>query len=135
VTGILADANAIGHVEALVRAMQGESWADFWQELGLVLRHFEDVSLSAGASDREIWQRCQAEQLVLVTNNRNDDSPESLEATIRQFGTPDSLPVFTIANLRKLDSDRAYAERVVASFYDYLLRIDEVRGTGRLYLP
>jgi hypothetical protein len=93
------------------------------------------VGLSAAASDRDIWHRCQAEQLILVTDNRNDDSPESLEATIRQFGVADSLPVFTIANLRRLGADRAYAERVVVSFYDYLLRIDEVRGTGRLYLP
>lgn len=134
-TGILADANAIGQVEALVRAMRAEPWAEFWQALGLVLRRFDDLGLSPSASDREIWQRCQAERLVLVTDNRNDDSPESLGATIRQLGTAESLPVFTIANLRKLASDRVYAERVVASFYDYLLRIDEVRGTGRLYLP
>ena len=133
--GILADANATGYVEALVRAMRAEPWAEFWQELGLVLRHFEDVGLSTAATDHDIWHRCQAEQLILVTDNRNDDSPTSLEATIRQHGTPDSLPVFTIANLRKLAADRAYAERVVMSFYDYLLRIDEVRGTGRLYRP
>ena len=83
----------------------------------------------------EIWQCCQAQDLILITDNRNDDSPTSLEATIRRFGTPSSLPVFTIADLRKFREDRDYAERVVASFYDYLQRIDEIRGTGRLYLP
>jgi hypothetical protein len=30
---------------------------------------------------------------------------------------------------------RTYADRVVAQLLDYLLDIDRVRGTGRLYLP
>jgi hypothetical protein len=29
----------------------------------------------------------------------------------------------------------SYLERVVEVLYDYLLRIDDVRGAGRLYLP
>ena len=83
----------------------------------------------------EIWQRCQAEQLVLITNNRNEDSPESLEATIRQHNTPESLPVFTIGNLDNFRLSRAYAERVLKRLYEYLLEIDSLRGTGRLFLP
>jgi hypothetical protein len=43
--------------------------------------------------------------------------------------------VFTISDLDKFQTSRAYADRVLESFYDYLLRIDEVRGTGRLFLP
>jgi hypothetical protein len=31
--------------------------------------------------------------------------------------------------------DRVYAEKVAESLLDYLLRIDEVRGAGRLYVP
>jgi hypothetical protein len=135
VKGILADANAVGYVEYLVRIMQAESWLEFWQGLGLSLRRFADVGLSTASSDRDIWLKCQSEQLILITDNRNEDSPDSLQATIRQLCAPDSLPVFTIANLDRFRRDRTYAERVVASFYDYLLRIDQVLGTGRLYLP
>jgi len=37
--------------------------------------------------------------------------------------------------MNEFRSNSSYAERVVEALYDYLLRIDEVRGTGRLYLP
>lgn len=133
--GILADANAIGHIDALVHQMQIGEWAELWAVLGLVLRHFEDVGLSPDASDLEIWQTCQAEQLVLITDNRNRDSADSLEAVIRQYNQPQSLPVFTISNKSRFRKSRAYADKVLEHLYDYLLRIDEVRGTGRLYLP
>ena len=73
--------------------------------------------------------------MILLTNNRNDDGPDSLEAAIRQHNTADSLPVFTIGNVGRLEMSRAYAEEVVESLYEYLLRIDELRGTGRLFLP
>ena len=133
--GLVADANIQGQVEYLVQRMQADAWADFWQALGLVLRRFEDVGLSASSTDLEVWNVCQAEQLILITDNRNLDSEDSLEATIRRNNTPESLPVFTIADMNEFRTDSSYVERVVEALYDYLLRIDEVRGTGRLYLP
>ena len=81
------------------------------------------------------WRKCQAEELVLVTDNRTRDSSDSLEATLRQYNRPDCLPVFTIGNLDKFRTSARYVEKVVESLYEYLFRIDEVRGTGRLYLP
>lgn len=133
--GILADANIRGPVDRLVRQMQTEPWAEFWNYLGLVLVHFEDIGLVPASTDLQIWQWCQTEQLILITNNRNARSPESLEATIRRLNTADSLPVFTISNLDRLRSSPIYAEKVVKKFYDYLLSIENFRGTGRLYLP
>lgn len=133
--GILADVNAVGYIEYLVEQMQTESWRAFWEHLGLVLRRFEDVGLKADSNDREIWHRCQQEQLILITDNRNQDSPDSLEATIREQNTADALPIFTVANLKSFRTSPEYVERVVASLYDYLLRIDDLRGTGRLFLP
>jgi predicted nuclease of predicted toxin-antitoxin system len=135
VKGILADNNIIGQVAHLAQRMQTEPWADFWQELHLVLRRFEDVGLAPNATDVEIWQRCQAEELILITDNRNDESPDSLTAAIRDLNTPTSLPVFTIGNLAEFVANRDYEERVLDTLYNYLLRIDDVRGTGRLYLP
>src|SRR5260370_20726653 len=41
--GILDDNNVIGQVAFLVGLMQAEPWADFWKELGLVLRRFEEA--------------------------------------------------------------------------------------------
>jgi hypothetical protein len=135
VKGILADANITGHVEHLAQLMQTESWAAFWQDLNLVLRRFADVGLSADSADLDIWQCCQAQELLLITDNRNDDSPDSLEAVIRKHNTAQSLPVFTVADVDKLRTSRAYAERVVVRLYEYLLDIDNLRGVGRLYVP
>ena len=97
--GILADINVVGQVDHLVKLMQAEPWTEFWNDLGLVLRRFEDLGLPATAKDVEIWQQCQSHELILITDNRNDDSADSLTAAIRKFNTPTSLPVFTIADL------------------------------------
>jgi len=132
VKGILADNNVIGQVTHLVQLMQAEPWAEFWEHLGLELRHFEDVGLAPTATDLEVWQRCQEHELVLITDNRNDDSADSLAAAIRNFGTLASLPVFTIGDVGTFATSPQYVEQVLRSLFDYLLRIDEVRGTGRL---
>ena len=133
--GILADVHLMRDVEMLVGAMQREPWTEFWNYLGIVLYRFEDVGLTLTSTDLEIWQQCQKEQLILITNNRNADSEDSLETAIRTLNTPSSLPVFTIANLGRFQKSRTYADRVLKVFYDYLLDIDRVRGAGRLYLP
>ena len=133
--GLVADANIQGQVEYLVQRMQADAWVDFWQALGLVFHRFEDVGLPTSSTDLEVWNVCQAEQLILITDNRNLDSENSLEATIRRNNTPGSLPVFTIADMNEFRTNSSYVERVVEVLYDYLLRIDDLRGTGRLYLP
>jgi hypothetical protein len=135
VKGLIADNNAIGLIADLVRAMQAESRAVLWSGLGLSLKQFEDVGLTATSTDAQIWHRCQSEELVLITDNRNRDAVDSLEATIRAHNQNHCLPVITIGDLKKFRTDRQYAERVVEKLYDYLFRIDELHGTGRLYLP
>jgi len=42
----------------------------------------------------------------------------------------DSLPVITIADSGRVLSDRLYAEQVAERLLDYLMRIDDFRGTG-----
>jgi hypothetical protein len=135
VKGILADVHMVPCVEDLVRAMQREPWTEFWTHLKLALYRFEDVGLAPISSDLEIWLRCQDEDLILLTNNRNKKSADSLETTLQKCNTPTSLPVFTISNLSRLRKNQAYAERVIKTLLDYLLDIDRVRGAGRLYLP
>lgn len=133
--GILADINVIGQVSYLVQQLQSPEWADFWDSLNVSVKHFADIGLHVASTDLEIWQACQAAELCLVTDNRNRDSPDSLEATIRAHNTATSLPVFTISDLAKFKSNADYRTRVIAVLIDYLQRIDSVRGTGRLYLP
>jgi predicted nuclease of predicted toxin-antitoxin system len=135
VKGIIADANIHGYVDALVVLMQAEPWKLFWDYLQLRHVHFSDVGLAPDALDSIVWETCQKEELVLITDNRNRKDADSLEATIQTRSTPSSLPVFTIANVKHLRVSREYAERIIEALLDALLRIDTLRGTGRLYLP
>ncbi len=135
VKGLLADANVIGPVRALAQRMQTDPWADYWALLGLSLFAFDDVGLVPNSKDVDVWNTCQQFQLILITDNRNEKTADSLEATIRTFNRPDCLPVFTISDFDKFRDDRTYADRVVEMLYDCLIRIDDLRGTGRLYLP
>jgi hypothetical protein len=135
VYGILADANCAGHLALLLRLFQ-ENWRrEVWQFLSLTHVSFTDLGLQPDASDREVWEGCQREQVVLLTANRNDEGPESLASTIQHHNTPQSLPVFTLANDQRVLRDRQYAEAVADRLLEALFDIDSYRGTGRLYLP
>jgi len=94
VNGILADANCEGHLTLLLRLLQ-EGWRrEVWKVLHLTPVSFADVGLQPDASDRVVWEACQRAQVVLLTANRNDEGPESLEATIQQHNMLESLRIF-----------------------------------------
>ena len=132
---LLADANIQGHVARLVLRMQAEPWQKFWAFLQLRCLTFQEVGLAPGDPDVVVWNHCQQQQIFLLTNNRNDDGPDSLEATIRTFNTLNSLPVFTIGDADNILHGNEYADRVIKALLEYLLQADNIRGTGRLYLP
>ena len=132
---LLADVNIQGHIEFLVLRMQAEPWLGFWSHLELSCVTFADLELTPRDSDSVIWHRCQERRAFLLTNNRNDDGPDSLENTICTCNTPQSLPVFTIGDAERLKNEREYADRVIWALLEYLLEIDNLLGTGRLFLP
>jgi hypothetical protein len=82
-----------------------------------------------------LWQLCQQHEIILLTANRNDEGPHSLEATIRTLTVPSSLPVLTIADPELILTSRDYAERVAIQVLQYLLDLDHFRGVGRLFVP
>jgi hypothetical protein len=132
---LVADANIQGHVTRLVARMQGDAWRDYWVHLQLPYLTFADIGLDPADRDSVVWRRCQEHDVFLLTNNRRADGPDSLEATIRDHNTPQSLPVFTIGDADKLLSSSDYADRVIERLFQYLLELDNLRGTGRLFLP
>lgn len=71
----------------------------------------------------------------MLTSNRNEDAEDSLDATLRREGTSDSLPVFTLPMPDRVYTSPAFLERVVEKLLDYVLDAENIRGTGRLYLP
>jgi hypothetical protein len=135
VPGILADHDVIGHLHQLLHILQGESWSEFWVSLNWSTPTFHDLNLSPDAPDSVVWHTCQQNQLVLLTGNRNARGSDSLERVIRAFNTPESLPVFTLADAKRILRDNSYAERAAEKFLEYLFDIEKLRGTGRIFIP
>ena len=119
VKAVLADVNIEGHVDLVMAIARGTIWGEFWHAIGLDYLHFADVGIASNALDSTIWQTCQEARYVLVTNNRNEDDAESLQATIRARATPESLPVLTIADTERLRISREYAERVAEACWTH----------------
>ena len=132
---LLSDHDVQGHVSRLMDICQIPPWVDLWRELECVICTFEDFDLSVDATDATIWQVCQDHNILLLTGNRNAESPESLEMTIRQRNASHCLPVLTLADPDRIQRDRHYTESIVERLFAILIDPDALRGTGRLYLP
>ena len=132
---VMADHDVEGQVNLLLRVLMSDDWREFWLELGYQIESFASLGIATSTADIDLWRLCQERDIVLITGNRNKEGPESLEATIEQFGTPGSLPVLTIGEPHRIFSSREYAHRAAERLLAYLDRMDNLRGTGRLYLP
>jgi hypothetical protein len=135
VAGILADNDSIGQVRRLVALLESDEWHELWEALNLSVLTIAELGLAPNTPDAQVWRICQEKGLVLITSNRNSDSADSLELTIRAENQSDSLPVFTLADPGKVRNNKNYADDVAATLLEYLHDIDKLRGTGRLYLP
>ena len=132
--GIMADHNIEGHFRLLVAIWEREVWREIWLELGFSVESFASLRLAPSISDAELWRACQRHNVVLLTANRNADEPDSLEATIREHNQERNLPVLTLANPTRLLQDRTYTEEVAERILEYLLDLENYRGTGRLFV-
>jgi hypothetical protein len=99
----------------------------------MTFRTFREVGLDPASPDDMVWRFCQAQGYYLLTSNRNQDSEDSLKATLRREGTSNSLPVFTLPLPDRVYQSPTFLERVVEKLLDYMLDADNIRGTGRLY--
>jgi hypothetical protein len=133
--GIMADHNLEGHFVVLLRLWTSDAWVMLWESLELEVESFARLGMPYNTSDRELWQVCQQREIVLLTANRNDEGPDSLEATIRDLNTLTSLPILTIADPELVLTSQDYAERVAIQVLEYLMDLDNFRGTGRLFVP
>jgi len=131
----MADANCEGHFGSLLRVLRQEPWNVFLEELQIDIVNFETLALSRSAPDDVLWRAVQDAGAVLITSNRNHDGPTSLEAAIRNLGTPQSLPVLTIASVEKFEREPEYVARCAVAMLERLLDIDGLRGAGRIYIP
>src|SRR5690349_3725086 len=127
---IMADNDSGGQLDALLAVFNTDEWRDLWQALGLAVVTFESLGLARDAPDALVWDTCQANEVILVTGNRNDDGPESLEATIRVRNQDRSLPVFTLVHPDRVRPGGAESGLVAVKLLEHLLEIDRYRGAG-----
>ncbi len=135
--GLLFDINIQGLHAHFIHLLTALDLLDFWEAANLRVLSVAGLGYPRDVRDRVLWNRCQADGLVFITENRNDDGPDSLERTMADSLAPDSLPVLTLANVSRFRTDRRYA-LIVADAYlttvtDTLAGLN--RGVGRLYLP
>jgi hypothetical protein len=122
-------------IELYVRLLWTHFSADEWRGLGVADCHmFADLHIDLASSDRNVWLRCQHEQLLLITGNRNMEGEDSLEAVIRDLNQVDSLPVITIAR-PKMMVEFKYREDCAYRIADIVADLSNLRGTGRQVVP
>ena len=132
---IMADHDCAEQMQVLLRLLTSTAWHGLWTRLAVRVEPFVSLGVPPNTPDADLWQRCQTAPIILITGNRNEDGPTSLEATIQVWNTSTSLPVLTISEPQRLLSSCAYAQRVVERLAEYLIDVENLRGTGRLYLP
>jgi hypothetical protein len=132
---IMADHDIEGQIQVLLRLLTSAEWHALWTELAVHVESFASLDVPTHTPDAALWRLCQTQGIILITGNRNQDSPESLEAVMQTDNTAASLPVLTIGEPQRILTSRAYAHRVVERLVEYLIDIENLRGTGRLSLP
>ena len=132
---LLVDANLDGHAALLDARLRTDAWRELRDHLDIRFIHFEQAGLDRTTKDDAVWRFCQQNHYYLLTANRNLESEDSVEATIRHEGKAESLPVFTFADADRVYQSAAYLDEIVETLLEYLLDDANYRGTGRLYLP
>ncbi|HEY7782345.1 MAG TPA: hypothetical protein VIC85_19290 [Ktedonobacterales bacterium] len=72
--------------------------------------------------------------MLLLTVNRRMAGLDSLEQTIREEGTLDSLPVLTVGDVESLNASD-YQARCAERIVEIVAYLDSFLGAGRLYIP
>jgi len=111
--------------------LENEGWLAL---LEIPMLTFADVELPIDSSDRDVWRFVQENHLILLTGNRNNDDADSLQQTIRDENTPNSLPVITIGVVDRLE-ERAYREQCAERLVEIVLNVENYLGAGRIYIP
>ncbi|MBW4691894.1 MAG: ACP S-malonyltransferase [Lyngbya sp. HA4199-MV5] len=127
----LIDYNLRGQAVLLWGTIAAEGWLEL---LPIRFIGFEEVGLLENSSDRLVWQVAQANQMIVLTANRNMKGDDSLEQVIREENTLQSFPIVTISNKEKLD-EQIYRERCPNRLVEILFDVDNYMRVGRVYIP
>jgi hypothetical protein len=136
--GLLADVNVQGHLPYLLHLLEAMDLSGVFEAIELRFVTFRDVGLDRRMDDRTLWSYCQQEQWVLFTEDRNDDGPDSLKRTLDDSWVEGHLPVLTLSNKGRFESNRTYADRVAEDVATLLFGIysdGSFRDQPRIHVP
>ena len=107
------------------------------EELRIETATFRDLHLDPQIDDRSLWNLCQNGGWVLLTNNRNREGENSLQATLEDSWRPGRLPVLTLANKGRFEHHPPYAKQTAVEVAEVLFGIvhGDYRNEPRIYLP
>lgn len=129
---LLADHNLEGHARLLLGTLEAMGWVEL---LDVRLATFAEIRLAQDSSDRAVWRSAQELGMLLLTGNRNREGPDSLEQTLSDEVSPDSLPVLTVGDSKRLRADRQYRHACAERLAEILVDLDRYTGIPRLFIP
>jgi hypothetical protein len=134
---MLADIDVQGHLPYLRQLTEVLGLWECLAELRLDFVTFPELDLPRDLDDRSLWNRCQEMGWVLLSENRNHDGPDSLQATLTDSWNEGHLPVLTLSNKGRFEHSRAYAEQVASDVAELLFGISQgqYRDQPRIYVP
>jgi len=135
--GLLADVNVQGEVPYLIRLLRAMDLFWMFETLGLMFATFDDIGIPQEMDDRFLWNMCQSEGWLLLTDNRNRDGANSLGMTLADSWRNGQLPVVTISRKSRFAAEPDYAEHVAKEIADVLFGVvhGQSRDQPRIFVP
>jgi hypothetical protein len=135
--GLLSDVHLQGHLRYLDHLLRAIGLWPVLSQLGIRLATFRDLGIPGNIDDRSLWKLCQEKGWVLFTEDRNNDGPDSLHATLLDSWQTGGLPVLTLANKGRFEHDRVYTERAAMDIANLLFDIadGQYRDQARIWVP
>ncbi len=108
-----------------------------FEALNILFATFDDIGIPPDLDDRSIWNMCQSEGWVLLTDNRNRDGADSLGMTLADSWQSGQLPVVTVSRKDRFAEDPDYAAHVAKEIADVLFGVvhGEYRDQPRIFVP
>jgi Domain of unknown function (DUF5615) len=127
----LVDYNLDGYASVLIGLLFKRGWLELFP---IEFVTFREAKLSMDSNDRIVWNYAQANQMMIVTANRNMKGEDSLEQVMREDNNSTSFPILTISDLARMD-EPDYRDRCVDRLVEIILDIEYYMGAGRLFIP
>ena len=135
--GLLFDVNLDGYRQRLLGILRKHGFEPLMNEWSLSFATFSELGIDPETLDRSVWNYCQAQGWVLLTDNRNHDGEDSLQATLDDSWVVGCYPIVTIGDKYAFENDPLYAAQVAFELADLLIDVKEQFNLHqpRFYIP